>query len=122
MKRLTSPARRFTSMAEWPCFEPVAGSRRTAKGCFRRPIEAYSQGLGSMITEPRTDGQRTPLQDFETLYIGGGEAAVSRRATVGRDGAKSRLCAIAKESLTTRMARIVLGTGPYGTSTRLNDE
>jgi hypothetical protein len=23
-----------------------------------------------MITEPATDGQRTPLQDFETLYIG----------------------------------------------------
>jgi hypothetical protein len=23
-----------------------------------------------MITEPPTDGQRTPLQDFETLYIG----------------------------------------------------
>jgi hypothetical protein len=63
-----------------------------------------------MITEPRTDGQRTPLRDFETLYIGGAEPAV-RRAFVGYDGAKSRLCAIAKESLTTTMARIVLGSG-----------
>jgi hypothetical protein len=24
-----------------------------------------------MITEPPTDGQRTPLQEYETLYIGG---------------------------------------------------
>jgi hypothetical protein len=61
------------------------------------PFEAYSQGLGSMITEPPTDGQRTPLQDFETLYIGEAEPAVVRRAFVGYDGAKSRLCAIAKE-------------------------
>jgi hypothetical protein len=60
-------------------------------------IEAYSQDLGSMITEPPTDGQRTPLQEFETLYIGGTEPAVVRRAFVGDDGAKSRLCAIAKE-------------------------
>jgi hypothetical protein len=61
------------------------------------PFEAYSQGLGSMITEPPTDGQRTPLQDFETLYIGGAKPAVVRRAFVGYDRAKSRLCAIAKE-------------------------
>jgi hypothetical protein len=63
-----------------------------------------------MITEPPTDGQRTPLQDFETLYIGGAEPVVVRRAFVGFDGAKSRRCAIAMESLTTKMARIVLGT------------
>jgi hypothetical protein len=50
-----------------------------------------------MITEPPTDGQRTPLQDFETLYIGGAKPAVVRRAFVGYDRAKSRLCAIAKE-------------------------
>jgi hypothetical protein len=50
-----------------------------------------------MITEPPTDGQRTPLQDIETLYIGGAEPAVVRRVRVGHDGAKSRLCAIAKE-------------------------
>jgi hypothetical protein len=61
------------------------------------PFEAYSQGLGSMITEPATDGRRTPLQDFETLYIGEAEPAVVRWAFVGYDGAKSRLCAIAKE-------------------------
>jgi hypothetical protein len=29
-----------------------------------------------MITEPSTDGQRTPLQEIETLYIGGAEPAV----------------------------------------------
>jgi hypothetical protein len=40
-----------------------------------------------MITEPPTDGQRTPLQDFETLYIGGAEPAVVRRARLGQDGA-----------------------------------
>jgi hypothetical protein len=50
-----------------------------------------------MITERPTDGQRTPLQDFETLYIGGAALAVVRRALVGYDGAKSRLCAIANE-------------------------
>jgi hypothetical protein len=50
-----------------------------------------------MITEPPADGQRTPLQDIETLYIGDAEPAVVRRAFVGYDGAKSRLCAIAKE-------------------------
>jgi len=37
------------------------------------------------------------LQDIETLYIGDAEPAVVRRVHVGRDGAKSRLCAIAKE-------------------------
>jgi hypothetical protein len=50
-----------------------------------------------MITEPPADGQRTPLQDIETLYIGGAEPAVVRWVRVGHDGAKSRLCAIAKE-------------------------
>jgi hypothetical protein len=75
-----------------------------------------------MITEPPTDGQRTPLQDFETLYIGGAEPAAVRRAFVGYDGAKSRLCAIAKESLATGMARTILGSGLMGKSTRLNDE
>jgi hypothetical protein len=80
-----------------------------------------------MITEPPTDGQRTPLQDFETLYIGGAEPVAVRRAFVGYELAESRLGQIktmrdCEGSLTTRMARIVLGTGPMGTSTRLNDE
>jgi hypothetical protein len=35
-----------------------------------------------MITEPPTDGQRTPLQEFETLYIGGAEPVAVRRAYV----------------------------------------
>ena len=70
-----------------------------------------------MITEPPTDGQRTPLQDFETLYIGGAEPAVVRRAPVGYELAVSRLGQIktmrdCEESLTTTMARIVLGSGP----------
>ena len=46
-----------------------------------------------MITEP-PDGRRRPLQDFETLYIGGAEPAVVRRAFVGyqnQDLAVSRL-------------------------------
>jgi hypothetical protein len=78
-------------MAEWLCFEPVTGRSGAAKGGFRPMIEACSQGLGSMITEPRMDGQRTPLQDFETLYIGEAEPAVVRRAFVGYDLAESRL-------------------------------
>jgi hypothetical protein len=38
-----------------------------------------------MITEPATDGQRRPLQDFETLYIGVATPAVRRAlsATTG---------------------------------------
>ena len=36
-----------------------------------------------MVTEPLTDGLRTPLQDLESLYIGGAELAVVRRAYVG---------------------------------------
>jgi hypothetical protein len=50
-----------------------------------------------MITEPPRDGQRTPLQDFQTPYIGGAEPAVVRRAFVFVAGPNSRLCAIAKE-------------------------
>jgi hypothetical protein len=80
-----------------------------------------------MITEPPTGWAKNALQEFETLYIGGAEPAVVRRALSAmswqnHDLAKSRLRAIAKESLTTTMARIVLGTGLLGTSTRLNDE
>ena len=81
-KPLTSPDRRFTSMAEWPCFEPVTGPSAAAGAVSGAPVEACSQGLGSMITEPPTDGQRTPLQEFESLYIGGAEPAVVRRAFV----------------------------------------
>jgi hypothetical protein len=45
------------------------------------------------------DGQRTPLQDFETLYIGEAEPTVVRRAFVGHvlvgyDLAESRLSRI----------------------------
>jgi hypothetical protein len=82
------------------------------------------------------DGQRTPLQDFETLYIGrvrslpsfagplsamnwlNQDLVKSRLGQIktwpNQDLAKSRLCAIAKEGLTTRMARIVLVTGLWG--------
>jgi hypothetical protein len=49
-----------------------------------------------MITEPATDGQTRPLQDFESLYIGVATPAV-RRGFVGYHPAESRLCAIAKE-------------------------
>jgi hypothetical protein len=65
------------------------------------------------------DGQRTPLQDFETLYIGG-EPVVVRRAFIGHVLAGSRLGQIktmrdCEGSLTTTMARIVLGTVLLGT-------
>jgi len=49
--------------------------------------------LGSMVTEPPTDGQTRPLQEFETLYIGVATPAV-RRGFVGYHRAESRLCAI----------------------------
>ena len=107
-----SPDRPFTSTAEWRCSEPVAGPVPRSQKVFSGRFEACSQGMGSVITEPPTDGQRTPLQDFETLYIGGAEPAVVRQVRVGQDRTKSRLCAIAKESLTTTMARIVRGSGP----------
>jgi hypothetical protein len=86
------------------------------------------------------DGQRTPLQDFETLYIGETEPAVVRRAFVGhvlvglswsamscriktwqvQDLADSRLGQIktmrdCEGSLTTTMARIVFGDEFLGT-------
>src|ERR1700733_4044040 len=86
MKRRMSPGRRFTSMAAWLCFEPFAGSFQRGERPFRSPIEACSQDLGSMITEPATDGQTRPLQDFETLYIGGAEPAVVLRSPSGGMG------------------------------------
>jgi hypothetical protein len=69
-----------------------------------------------VITEPPAEGQRTPLQDIETLYIGGAEPAVVRRVRVGqrgqiKTGAKSRLCAIAKEIID-HDGSYVLGSGP----------
>src|SRR3984893_12846470 len=108
-------------MAEWPCFEPVSPGSSGAKSGFRRPIEAYSQGLGSMITEPPTDGQRTPCRILKPCILAV-QSLPSFAGPASAVGAKSRLCAIAKESLTTRTARIVLGSGLVGTSTRLNDE
>ena len=33
-----------------------------------------------MVTEPPTDGQTMPLQEFETLYIGGAKPADVRRS------------------------------------------
>jgi hypothetical protein len=33
-----------------------------------------------MITEPSDEGQRTPLQDVETLYIGGAEPVIEHRS------------------------------------------
>jgi len=48
------------------------------------------------------------LQDFETLYIGGAEPAVARRA-LGDDGGH-KMCNC-EQSFEITMARIVLGTG-----------
>jgi hypothetical protein len=63
-----------------------------------------------MITEP-ADGRRRPLQEFETLYIGGAEPAVVRRALLGatEPNQVERDC---EENLTITMARIVSGSGP----------
>ena len=108
-------------MAEWQCFEPVAGSGRTANGRFPGFVEAYSQGWGSMITEPRTDGQRTPLQDFETLYTGGAEPAVVRRALVGYDRPNQDYARL-RRKFNDHDGSYRLGVGSNGTSTRLNDE
>jgi hypothetical protein len=95
-----------------------------------------------MITEPQLDGQRTPLQDLETLYIGGAERAVTWRARAADapiealwpatttvhgfertlvTGARTGLCATFKGSLTTMMARIILGSG-QGNKHEANDE
>jgi len=56
------------------------------------------------------------LQDFETLYIGGAEPAVARRA-LGDDGGtkcatanRDKMCNC-EQSFEITMARIVLGTG-----------
>jgi hypothetical protein len=62
-------------MAAWPWFEATDGRLGGPEGGFRPWIERYSQGLGSMITEPTTGWAKNALQDFETLYIGGAEPA-----------------------------------------------
>src|SRR2546430_4703801 len=72
---LTSPARRCTSTAEWPCFEPLTALRRRPHAAAPGRISAYSQGLGSVITEPAIGWAKNALQEFETLYIGGGQPA-----------------------------------------------
>ena len=93
----------------------VADPLGETRGRLRRPAGAYSQGLGSMITEPPADGQRTPLQESETLYIGDAEPAVARRVCVGhdagqtRDGAKFKTMRDCERSLTTTMARTSWG-------------
>jgi hypothetical protein len=63
-----------------------------------------------MITE-LPDGRRRPLQDFETLYIGGAEPAVVRWSFWPR---RSQIKSMrdCEENLTITMARIVSGTGP----------
>jgi hypothetical protein len=44
-----------------------------------------------MITEPLNGWAKNALQEFETLYIGGAEPAVVRRAFVGYELAEPRL-------------------------------
>jgi hypothetical protein len=62
-----------------------------------------------MVTEPASDGQRMPLQVFETLYIGGAEPAAARQALGGDDG-PHKMCNC-EQNFEITMARIVLGTG-----------
>src|SRR5712671_5214803 len=93
-----------------------------AEGRFRRPIEAYSQGLGSMITEPPTDGQRTPCGTLKPCILAVRSLPSFAGPLSAMTGPNQDLRAIAKGSLPTKMARIVLGTDLMGTSTRLSDE
>src|SRR4051794_11008575 len=99
-----SPARRFTSTVEWPCFELFTALIDAAQGRSAGE-EACSQGWGSMITEPPTDGQRRPLQEFETLYIGVATPAV-RRALSAPPG-RIKTMRDSEGSLTTTIARSV---------------
>src|ERR1700733_6164818 len=64
-----SPGKRFTSMAEWPCFEAFGGPPMKREAVFGVPVWACGQGGGRVITGPRTARRRTPLQVFETLYM-----------------------------------------------------
>ena len=73
-----------------------------------------------MITEPPTDGQRTPLQDFETLYIGGAEPAVFAGSLSDMTGPNQDYAAAGKFNDHDGSYR--LGVGSDGKSTRLNDE
>jgi hypothetical protein len=58
-----------------------------------------------MITEPLNGWAKNALQEFETLYIGGAEPAVVRRAFVGYELAEPRLARI-KTWQESRLARI----------------
>jgi hypothetical protein len=64
-----------------------------------------------MITDQQRDGQRSPLQDLETLYIGGAELAVVRRACVGYATGPNQFMRDCEGKLTTTMTRIILGSG-----------
>jgi len=65
-----------------------------------------------MITGRPTDGQRTPLQVFETLYIGDAVPWPSFAGPcIGLDGAKSKF--VSEGSNTTTTARIVPGGRVY---------
>ena len=74
-----------------------------------------------MVTEPLTDGLRTPLQDVETLYIGGAELAVVRRAYVGYTTGPIQFMRDAEEA-NDHDGAYHPGVGSKETSTRLNDE
>jgi hypothetical protein len=57
-----------------------------------------------MITEPSDEGQRTPLQDVETLYIGGAEPVIVHRVRVVRNGLHQDYARL-RMKFTTTMAR-----------------
>ncbi|WP_291694887.1 hypothetical protein [Bradyrhizobium sp.] len=51
------------------------------------------------------------MQDFETLYIGEADPTVVRRAFVGYTIGPNQFMRDCQGSLTTTMARIILGSG-----------
>src|ERR1700730_5771118 len=113
-------------MAEWPCFEPVSPGSSGSKTGFRRPMEAYSQGLGSMITEPPTDGQRTPCRILKPCILAvqslpSFAGPLSAMTGPNQDYARLRR-KFNDHDGSYRLGDGSLGTGLMGTSTRLNDE
>src|SRR6266403_248090 len=82
MKRLMSRGRRFTSMAEWPCFEPLSGIARRRMAVSKGAIEACSQDYGSMVTEPHRMGKERHCRMLKPCIL----AVRSLRRSLGPEG------------------------------------
>jgi len=75
-----------------------------------------------MITEPSNGWAKNALQEYQTLYIGGAEPAAVRRALRGQIKTVRDCEGKFIDHDSYRLGDGSLGTGPMGTSTRLNDE